>query len=101
MFPRPGRLWPQGRVHATFTPDIMGKTLLVNKKSEIALAGISCALYCTIFVVPGGLGLVKKLKCWLYDQSQLLQRRLKAVAVRFLSLFAVEDFSHYSGKAGK
>ena len=27
MFPRPGRLWPRGRVHATFTPNIMGLTL--------------------------------------------------------------------------
>ena len=27
VFSRPGRLWPRGRVHATFSPDIMGKTL--------------------------------------------------------------------------
>ena len=27
VLPRPGRLWPRGRVHATFTPNIMGFTL--------------------------------------------------------------------------
>ena len=27
MFSLPGRLWMRGRVHATFTPDNMGKTL--------------------------------------------------------------------------
>ena len=33
VFSRPGRLLQRGRVHATFTPDIMGKTLLTPKQS--------------------------------------------------------------------
>ena len=31
VFSRPGRLWPRWRVHATFSPGIMGKTLLTRK----------------------------------------------------------------------
>ena len=27
-FSRPGFLWPRGRVHATFTPVVMGKTIV-------------------------------------------------------------------------
>ena len=35
MFTRPGPLWPRGRVHATFTPDIMGKNVTYVVVSEL------------------------------------------------------------------
>ena len=38
MIPRPGRLWPRGRVLATITPDIMGNTLFIELLKPLFIA---------------------------------------------------------------
>ena len=64
MFSPPGLLWPQGRVHATFTTDIMGKnvTLLVKSPLKFSMkigngkmSHPSLSLTCEVNVVHLGL----------------------------------------------